>query len=352
MWLPLIISAITVNSISCNTFIATISTFGRYEVGKDIICKAVITNSEDRDNYLLKRNTPLDKLVSHTFQITKDGNPVPYDGLLYQRTPPTSKEFLLVPAKSSISTSIELSQSYSLKPNADYKVILRAMIAYYTHNISDIRSQFISSNEQSFIVIGGKTMKLTKAQVVRDNVKAMDSRVFKPGNFMTPSFNGTPKPGDKITTIKVYNATYKNMAESIASVDSNLNLYKDFFGVRKYQYMKIVRKTYSRIKKAMEETNFTFYFDGDICKLHDGVIAYTCKSCRIVYLCDLYRSQPDIKGYDTKLGTLIHELSHAAAYTDDNVYGSRKCMLLAKTYPRKAISNADNYHYFSEPLSQ
>lgn len=357
MWLPLLLSVITVGSISCKPFVATISAADQYEAGKDITCKVVITNSEDQGYYLLKRNTPFDELISHTFQIMQDGILVPYDGLLYQRIPPTSKDFLRIPAKSSISTSIDLSRFYSLKANSDYNVSMKAMITYYEHNISDTESQVISSNELSFSVIGDEsTAKLTEAEVIRKNVSSikLDSPlpVSEPQGYVLPKYSGTPKSGDIQTTDKVYSEVYNNLGLSIPSVNSNVALYTTFFGLRYYGYMDTVRGAYSDIKQEMETYGFTFYFDGPICATKSGIIAYTYKRSSIIYFCSIYRDEPDVKGINTKLGTIIHELSHAVAYTDDLTYGQQSCMALANSQPELAIRNADNYHYFSEPLSQ
>ena len=356
MWLPLLLSVLTVGSISCEVFTATISTSDRYEVGKDITCKVVITNNDDKDYYLLKRNTPLDKLASHTFQITQNGSLVPYDGFLYQRTPPTTEDFILVVAKSSVSLLIDLSQYYSLKTNANFKVMLKTIMTYYEHNISNTKLHYISSNQQSFAIYGDSLiMKPTEAAVIRNTEPSLGdsyASVSSPGHCISPSFRGTPKTKDRPTTTNVFKEVYRNFGLSITNVDTNPNLYSRIFGIRYTGYVNTVRGAYYDMKEALEKYRFIFYFDGPICAKSGALVAYTYKRSTTIYLCRMYRDQPDIKGYNTKLGTIIHELSHAVAFTDDLVYGSRECMDLAKDQPEMAIRNADNYHYFSEPLSQ
>lgn len=358
MWFKLLLFVITVGSINCKPFEATLSTLEQYEVGKDITCKIVITNTDVQDYYLLKRNTPLDKLSSHTFQISQNGNAVPYDGLLYQRIPPTQKEFIMIPAQSSITMSVDLSQFYSFNANSDYEITLKTLVTFYKRNISDAKSQDISSNKKYFSVFGDSlTNKLTEAEVLRRNVssiKLLDSlvSVSKPQAYVTPAFAGSASSTDITTTLNVYKEVYRNLGLSIPSVDSNIALYTTFFGTRYVGYMNTVRGAYSDIKQAVETYRFVFYFDGPVCATDSGIIAYTYKRSSTIYFCSLYRTEPDIKGQDTKLGTVIHELSHAVAYTDDIVYGKSKCVALAATQPEYAIKNADNYHYFSEPLSQ
>ena len=53
---------------------------------------------------------------------------------------------------------------------------------------------------------------------------------------------------------------------------------------------------------------------------------------------------------DSTTGTLIHEVSHYAANTDDvdDTYGTGPCRQLALTSPDDAVENADNSQYYCE----
>ena len=354
MWLPLLLSVLTVGSISCEIFTATISTLDQYEVGKDITCKVVITNNDDKDYYLLRRNTPLDKLASHTFQITQNGSLVPYDGLLYQRIPPTSEDFILVVAKSSVSLSVDLSQYYSLKTNANYKIMLKTIITYYEHSISKMKSHSLSSNYQSFTIYGDSLkMMLTEAAVVRSSEPSLEDSlvsVSTPGVCNLPSFGGTPISGDISSTSFAFGKLCQHLGVCKTNVNINLDLYTQWFGLRYAGYVNTVRGAFYDIKDALETYKYTIHFDGPVCATNAGIIAYTSKRSTTIYVCQAYRRNPDINGYNSKLGTLIHELSHAIAFTDDLVYGTYECKELAKSQPELAIRNADNYEYFSEAL--
>ena len=55
-----------------------------------------------------------------------------------------------------------------------------------------------------------------------------------------------------------------------------------------------------------------------------------------------------IRGWDSKAGTIIHELSHRVHGTDDHAYGRSGAQDLAKNDPNTATKNADNYEYFAE----
>ncbi len=57
-------------------------------------------------------------------------------------------------------------------------------------------------------------------------------------------------------------------------------------------------------------------------------------------------------GFDTRMGTVIHEVSHMerGVASDDIVYGVNDALALARDDPALAMRNADNIEYFVEAL--
>lgn len=68
-----------------------------------------------------------------------------------------------------------------------------------------------------------------------------------------------------------------------------------------------------------------------------------------VYLGLAFYSAPSI-GFKSKLGTLVHEMTHywLVGLTSDIYYGYDKSLALASSDPSRAQKNADNYSYFVE----
>lgn len=68
-----------------------------------------------------------------------------------------------------------------------------------------------------------------------------------------------------------------------------------------------------------------------------------------VYLDKAFWKAP-AKGTDSKAGVLSHEMSHfnSVGATKDHVYGAANSKALAKADPDKALTNADNFEYYSE----
>lgn len=78
-------------------------------------------------------------------------------------------------------------------------------------------------------------------------------------------------------------------------------------------------------------------------------MAYAAPQRSILGLCPAF-FRARMEGYDTRWGTLIHEMSHVAAGTQDFAYGPQAALILAKAEPLRAALNADNYEYFVETL--
>lgn len=350
--------SVLVGITQCHPFTVSVSTAGQYTLGADVTCKVTITNNQDSDYYLLQRNTPLDSIHSDIFSVQSNGKSVYYDGLLFQRLPPTSDEYIRVPKKSSISSKVDLSRTYSFSSSARFTVILDSIFSYYESDMSNVSFQHVSSNMETFEMVGKEVdSRLTEAENLRRNassfiVETPSLYSSKTPAYRAPAFAGTPRGSDIAITQQVFVATYNVLDKCFSAVNTNPTLYTTWFGQRYAGYMTRVRGVYQNIKSAMNSYQFTIFFDGPECVKIQNVIAYTYKRSTVIYMCSLYRGEPDIRGSNTKLGTLLHEFTHAVAGTDDITYGQTNCRNLAQSNPNQAIQNADNYRCFTEPLSQ
>ena len=81
-----------------------------------------------------------------------------------------------------------------------------------------------------------------------------------------------------------------------------------------------------------------------------GIYAYVYREDEsTIYLGDEFTHAPD-DGYDSKAGTIVHEISHfnSVSGTDDLAYGQIDCLNLAKDDSDSALNNADSFMYFIE----
>jgi hypothetical protein len=353
--IALFLVSTSVAIIQCQPFTVSISTAGHYAFGDAVTCKVTVVNSQNDDYYLLKRGTPLEP-INNIFSVTRGNKNVKYDGLLYQRVMPTQEEYVLLPAKSSITATVDLSRSYQFNAREGYNVKLDTKLTYYKTAYTNTSYQHISSNSEHFTMVGNEgSHRPTEAEELRRNsssIKRLDLAIAQSGAYVkTPIMAGSPYGSDIQSTVNVYmGGVYNVLPISYNAVDSNPKAYTTWFGNRYQGYMDSVKGVYFNIKSAMELYQFTMFFDGPQCTKIENIIAYTYKGSTTIYLCPLYRQESDTKGPYSKLGTILHELTHAVAYTDDLEYGPAQCAALAAREPYRAIQNADNYRLFSEPL--
>ena len=161
---------------------------------------------------------------------------------------------------------------------------------------------------------------------------------------MPPSFAGSRTSSDEYTATTAYTAAYNTLRRSASSVTSNSALYTRWFGTSFRGSKDTVQGNYLDIKYAMERYRYTLYFHGPECQR--DWYAYTHHGGAVIYLCDVY-FKVHTTGYDSKMDTIVHEMSHAVAYTVDKAYSMQSSLDLAKNFPATAINSADNYAYFA-----
>jgi hypothetical protein len=338
--------AALVCSVCCDPFTVKVSTKREYEVGENIDCSTIITNDHDKDYYLLSRNTPLEGLKSSIFSVTGSGKVLPYDGMLMKRGSPLREEYIFIGAKSSVSTSVDLSRVFSFVSAGSYSVQLKTELQYFNNKPENVSTQQVFSNVEVFTLKDSdKEPKVTEGQLIRQNSSRILGSPLRANAAISPVFRGS---GDRDTATKVYLAAHDYLLPKCATsakVGGNTNLYIQWFG--RDDHRSTVEGNYLGIKEAMENYQFELYFNGPKCE--PGVVAYTYHGATTLYLCDGYFRAPT-QGSDSKIGTIVHEMSHAVAYTEDFKYGEQACQSLAKSDPLDAINNADNYEYFAEAL--
>ena len=337
----LLLAVLSFNAVKGGPFTVTISTPHVQEMGEDVTCQVIITNNHDEDYYLLKRNTPLEKIMSHIFNVEKGINTVvEYDGFLYRRAPSTDEEYVLVPGKTSVSSNVVFSDAYSFDSPSIYSVQLDTQVLYSKSLPADPLSQPLSSNTRHFFLANtGKAPKLTEPEIIRRNNKPTLLANTQGEGLAEPTFSGWPA-SEKTNTQQVYHN------DSAQAVGDNSH-YREWFGAADSSRIETVKNAYWDMWNDLGSVVFDFIYYGSRCA--GDTIAYTCHHCRYISFCKLYFSYPDTGVY-SKMDTIIHELTHGLELTEDTAYGMSDCKNLASTNPAAAIDNADNYAFYSATL--
>ena len=340
----------------CMPFTVEISTESAPE------CKVIITNSEDKDYCLLRRHTPLEGLMSDIFRVkfTESGNVkiIPYNGILLKRGPPTDEEYVPIKAKSSKEEKINLSHAYLINFPGIHTVQLKMSLKFYedkfsgTHFVQKVDSntaQFTITDEEQNGVVNKSRREPDGAPLYK-----IPTSSNPPGPKSPKLVGNYPNPRDEGETEHAYKLAYSAIEKSIPSTTENPELYKEWFGD---PYTPTAKSNYTTMKSTMEKTEFTLH----ACPTKEenkntpetSYHGFTYRDGSTIYLGDLY-FDADLEGTDSKMGTIVHEMSHSAAGTKDveqdgdYVYGQEECQKLAMDHPELAIINADNHEYFSE----
>jgi hypothetical protein len=136
-------------------FKVSIQTASCYKVGDCVECKITITNDDNVDYYLFARETPLEGLRSHIFNVSRGRfrRSIPYDGLMLKRGPPTTKEWVPIKASSHLQRTVYLSEAYSFPTTGKYTIQLK-MRGIFRRDETEESTQAMVSNKVTFTLTG------------------------------------------------------------------------------------------------------------------------------------------------------------------------------------------------------
>lgn len=166
----------------------------------------------------------------------------------------------------------------------------------------------------------------------------------EPSAPVDPVVKGGTKAQRKATK-DAHRVAYSVVKASIIDLKENQERAKTWFGIG---YTDIAIGVFEQMEEIVKIDKITYVFGGKYC--HQDTLAYTFIIREKFILCNGYEKAEKLSGFDSKMGILTQELSHALTRTDDKVFGVCKCKKLAKRAPDRAVKNADNYEYFPESL--
>ncbi|MBU0483927.1 MAG: M35 family metallopeptidase [Proteobacteria bacterium] len=149
------------------------------------------------------------------------------------------------------------------------------------------------------------------------------------------------------------------MAKTRNAIKTESQKVKEFFGNLNSDQLKILDSSMAKIGSLYRSQVINYHClaptDGR-CSNFSGnspIIAYVYPSWRYpdVFLCPPFYRFPFDHGFDSQVGTLLHESSHfRPVQTEDVVYGVEDTRNLARSNSQRAIRNADSYQYFYESI--
>jgi len=290
-----------------------------------------ITNTAEDYLAVLRWNLPLDqRFQSDSFRVLLNGSPVTYIGSIVNYAGPFLTDYVFFEPNETKSFLVPLENSYDFSQPGEYDVVMVTdVFDYQTTDVSLPRTKETFSPFSGLI---SNSLQITTTQGLAQKI------------LRAPY----PCSSSETTQLNAAASVQKTMISrgNTRILEGQTATYSEWFGAYTQARWTHVRDVIERIHR---NTVAVYRCDSE-----QGVYAYVypTDTAHNIYCCSAFWTAPVSGGYDTRAGTLIHELSHFnnIGSTQDYAYGTGAARNLASTNPDRARANADNYEYFNESL--
>jgi peptidyl-Lys metalloendopeptidase len=296
----------------------------------DVAVTVTLTNVSSRTVKLLKWHTPANGVEESLFEVTRNGQAVPYIGRHYKRAAPTAEDFIALAPGESLTRTVSLAGVYDLSETGSYSI----RFAGATHDGDEAASHFASNS-------------VTVWAEGRPNVfpEAEGERVVSAFGLSFTNCTSTQQSTITSAVSSAKTITNNSVSYLTNTTPGNTSRYKTWFGTYSSTNWSTAKSHFNAIKTAFDTKAVVVD-----CSCRQSYYAYVYPTQPYkIYVCNAFWSAP-MTGTDSKSGTLVHEMSHfnVVAATDDHAYGQTAAKNLAISSPTKALDNADNHEYFAE----
>ena len=115
----------------------------------DVVVKVTLTNTSDTPQYVLKWLTPFQGLDTPLFEVTRDGEPVPYLGPIIKRPVPKKSDYFVIKPGATHTVKVELSALYDMSVTGDYQISYKVASPALFLNAADKADREMESNVAS-----------------------------------------------------------------------------------------------------------------------------------------------------------------------------------------------------------
>ncbi|WP_229217272.1 M35 family metallo-endopeptidase [Massilia forsythiae] len=326
-----------------------------------VMVTVTITNTSNATAWLLAWQTPFGAPEAPLFEITRDGQQVPYLGRQVKRAAPRAGDFIALAPGASRSARVELSALYRMNVTGAYSIRYRggAPLSYAAPDAARLLPQAgrdAASAPPASVWIDGRLPRgLAEPGAAPPDAQ---SRPASDASSSPAPDAGAPGSADALSYSRCSNPQQETIAQAAQaalamSTDAEAYTrrralgprYTTWFGAVDAERAAIVSRHFIAIKDAFATKPVTVD-----CGCNEDYYAYVYPNQPYkIYVCNAFWSAP-LTGTDSKGGTLVHEMSHftVVAGTNDWVYGQQAARALAVSNPERAIDNADSHEYFGE----
>lgn len=133
--------------------------------GEPIMVDFLLVNHAQEALYLLKWYTPLEGIAGEIFQVTRDGQPIPYLGPLVSRGAPTPEAYIFLEPDKGVTAEVNIAQAYDFSQPGTYSIKFRSpRISHLARSEAEMATSLdelgpvnIPSKEVTLEVVGSST---------------------------------------------------------------------------------------------------------------------------------------------------------------------------------------------------
>jgi peptidyl-Lys metalloendopeptidase len=306
----------------------------------DVTVVVTIRNTATAPRYVPAWQTPFAGVQAPLFDVTRDGLPVRYLGILAKRAAPAAADFITLAPGAARSSRVELSALYRMDVTGAYSVRYRAdRLQVYARpdTARPLGSAAVASTAAAVWIDGRMPRGLPEtADGAAVPAPAGPGLAFSHcSNAQQDGIAGAVQAGQAMA------------ADATAYMQNNVPAarYTAWFGPPDAARAATVARHMDAIRDAFANRPLTVD-----CACTKPWFAYVYPDQPYtIHVCKAFwNARPT--GTDSKGGTLMHELSHftVVAGTDDWAYGQDAAGALAGSDPARAVDNADSHEYFGE----
>ena len=312
-----------------------------------------VTNNQDRPLSFSLLNSPFhDTFIGSSLDVVnKDGHPVNFLGPLARFSELRDEDILRIEAGQTVSKEISLNDFFELNEDNQYQISLSPSFnALFFEDDVTVESNTVTMKNLRLKSFPSKFQPAQTPTLTAVDPKAILTRAL---GVQTPTSRGVPELAFKSCTSAqksdsnigwdLANSQLAWGVNDLARNKGNSAAYKTWFGSTT-AYFNQVQSIVNRTDNSRRKNFQTVDCNGQHCTSNTYAYVFPNDRNENIYLCGAYwRATNGDKG-----ATMTHELSHFTVNggTDDIVYGTANCQNLARSNPRSAAINADNYAFY------
>jgi peptidyl-Lys metalloendopeptidase len=318
----------------------------RFAAEEPVALTLRLANRGEGSVWVLRWQLPSDEIEADILAVTRDGEPVQYIGPLVKRPAPTAADWVEIAAGDELTATFDPTAVYDMNQPGRYTVAFKTW--QVDALLADPSDDGLPAPGNGKVARRARVPEVVDAQAADFWFDGVDAEIAVEEMTIGGYTKCTTSQQATLQTAHNNAITYSGKSKSYLAGHSASNpgsLYTTWFGAATTSRYSTVTSHFNAINDAFVNKSVTYDCS---CRKNYYAYVYPTKPYKI-YLCKVFWSAP-ATGRDSKMGTLVHEMSHfnVVAGTDDYVYGESGAKNLALSNPDQAIDNADNHEYFTE----